>query len=100
MPNHAYFERNGEGDWYACLDAASPGETPFTHPAKWAKIGIPTYFERPIVELAVGYLLQSDGQTDKRREQNKEGEAELYRAYLQFRNRGDYRPMPVHAARE
>lgn len=95
MANHAYFEVDGVGDWYACVDPASPGESPLTAPAKWVKLEIPSFMEDAIVELAVAYLQGGDGQQDKRRDQRREGETALMNAFKLHGPKGDYRSLPM-----
>ncbi|TXH41417.1 MAG: hypothetical protein E6Q97_37610 [Desulfurellales bacterium] len=79
MPSIAYFENDGVGDWYACIDAASPGQSPLTHPDKWQKLEIPMIFERFLTDSACASLLMGDGQMDKRRATEEAAEMELQR---------------------
>ncbi|MBF8281271.1 MAG: hypothetical protein HW378_186 [Anaerolineales bacterium] len=55
------------GDFYDCIVATAPGESPATHPAKWARVEIPRLFERALVQGAFAETLLREGQMDKRR---------------------------------
>lgn len=77
MASFAYFENDGVGDWYACIDDASPGESPLTHPSKWRKLEIPAIFERFLVDSSCAALLMGDGQLDKRRMLEDQADEEL-----------------------
>jgi hypothetical protein len=100
MGSQTYFvNADGVGDFYECVSAASPGQSPATHPAKWVKIEIPAFLREAVVEIAAGQLLQVDGQSDKRAAAKREGQDALYQIWIRHRPRGDYRPLPVHLAR-
>jgi hypothetical protein len=62
MPSQVYYA----GDWYDCLAATNPGESPASHPAKWAKVEIPRLFERALVQGGFESSLLREGQHDKR----------------------------------
>lgn len=96
MASQAYYE----GDWYECVANAAAGESPATHPAKWNKLQIPNFLARPIVEIAIGSLLRTDGQNDKQTAQVRAGQAALYDTFVRHRPRGDYRPLKVHVAKD
>lgn len=101
MPTQVYFEdEDGVGDFYDCLSAASAGQSPTTHPSKWAKIEIPAFLRSAIVEMASGQLQQSDGQSDRRARSMADAGSALYQTFVRHRPRGDYKPMPVHRARD
>jgi hypothetical protein len=101
MASQVYFvDEDGVGDFFECISAASAGQSPATHPAKWARIQIPAFLRDAIVELAAGQLLQVDGQVDKRAAAKREGVDALYQTFIRHRPRGDYKTLPVHAARE
>jgi hypothetical protein len=74
MPSQCYYN----GDWYACLSATSPGQSPGSHPEKWKKLEIPAAFERYLVQAAYAALLPGEGQSDKRA-----GEARIAEQLLQ-----------------
>lgn len=95
MASQVYFD----GDWYECVSPALPGESPSVSPEKWVKLEIPAFLEEAIVELAVGRLQMTDGQSDKRTLQTKEGASALYDTFIRHRPRGDYKPMPVGKAK-
>lgn len=60
-----------DGNFYLCLDAASAGETPATHPAKWELQVIPVEFQRYLEQGAYADWLPSDGQNDRRQVESK-----------------------------
>jgi len=100
MASQVYWvDGDGAGDFYECVSAASAGQSPGTHPAKWVKLEIPHFLRAAIVELASGQLQQVDGQSDKRTAANRGAEAALYQTFIRHRPRGDYRQLRVHAAR-
>jgi len=99
MASQVYFvDADGVGEWYECVSLASPGQSPATHPAKWARVQIPAFLESAVVDIAAGYAYQSDGQGDRRRTIQKDGRDTLYQTFIRHRPRGDYRPLPVHLA--
>lgn len=53
------------GDFYQALEATAAGESPTTHPDKWAKIRIPAKFRWVLARLTHAHLLELDGQMDK-----------------------------------
>lgn len=55
-----------KGNWYAPIQATNAGESPDTHPQKWAVVEIPAKFERFLVQQAYANLLVGEGQNDKR----------------------------------
>lgn len=60
------------GNWYAPIQTTAAGESPVTHPQKWALVEIPAKFERFLVQQAYANLLPGEGQNDKRSmEENK-----------------------------
>ena len=61
MANQAYFN----GEFYQCVSATSPGETPLTHAAKWARVQIPAKFRFVLARLTYARLLEMDGQKEK-----------------------------------
>lgn len=65
MASQAYFE----GDWWVAVTATNAGESPTTHPAKWAKLQIPADFERYVVQAAYAGILPGEGLNDKRRQE-------------------------------
>lgn len=54
-----------EGEFWQCVTATGPGESPSTHPAKWRRIQIPAAFRAVLGELTHAHLLKMDGQLDK-----------------------------------
>lgn len=90
MPFQAYFESEGVGDWYDCIEAASPGESPAVAPEKWQKVEIPAILERFIVERAVSLLLGGEGQIDKRRAQERMATDALDDTIYAHGDRGDF----------
>ncbi len=73
MAAQAYWE----GDWYVCLVATAAGESPGTHPSKWAKLTIPAKFERYLVQAAYAGLLPGEGQNDKAGAERRQADALL-----------------------
>lgn len=61
MASQVYYN----GDWYECVTATSAGESPASHPAKWAKLEIPYAFGRFLQRRAASLLLAEEGQQDK-----------------------------------
>jgi hypothetical protein len=90
MPSQAYFEIDGVGDWYACIQATSAGESPATAPDKWVKLEIPAIFESYVVEKVTALLLVQEGQSDKRRAQEQAAAIELEELEFRHTERGDY----------
>lgn len=62
MASQVYYD----GDFWDCIAATAPGESPATHPAKWARVEIPQFLERALVQAAYAELLVREGQNDKR----------------------------------
>ena len=62
MASQVYYD----GDFYDCLAATAPGESPATHPAKWAKVQLPRLFERAAAQYGFAFSLPREGQNDKR----------------------------------
>lgn len=89
MPSQAYYELDGQGDWYEALQDTSPGESPVTHPEKWAKLAIPAIFESFLVERAAAIVLAGDGQDDKAKGLLQESERSLTRLAWRHRDAGD-----------
>jgi len=85
MPTQAYFVANGVGDWYDCLAATVPGESPATNPELWRKLEIPVWFEPYLISRALSLVLTDDGQNDKARGEMQIAEAML--AEIVFRER-------------
>ena len=95
MPSQAYFESDGQGDWYECIVATSPGESPGTNPEKWRRLDLPAIFEDAVAQLAIAHLYIAEGQSDKARAQRAAGiDAKEQTAFL-FVDRGDYHPAEV-----
>lgn len=90
MPSQAYFETDGVGDWYACIQATSAGESPSSAPDKWMKLEIPAIFEAYLVDKAVALLLTGEGQSDKRRLHSAWAEDELMKVTFEFTERGEF----------
>lgn len=65
MASIAYFEEDGVGNWYHCIQAAGPGESPATNPEKWALVEIPAFFESLLVDMALRFILRGEGAADK-----------------------------------
>lgn len=89
MPTQAYFEVDGEGDFYACVSPTSPGESPTTAPEKWAKLEIPAILERFLVEQALCFLMMGEGQLDKRMAMQARVDALRDDLVFQYNDRGD-----------
>ena len=71
--NQAYFN----GDFWQCVTATNPGESPATAPAKWRRIAIPKTWRQVLAKLAYANLLELDGQTDKAGIHRTAGESKL-----------------------
>jgi len=90
MPSQAYFEVDGEGDWYAAIATTNPGESPLNTPEKWVKLPILDIFEEYLVEQAVSYLLGPDA-LDKKRAQSRDTVSTLDDlAWRHATHRGDF----------
>jgi hypothetical protein len=63
MPSACYFE----GDFWLCKTATTAGQSPTTHPAKWAKCQIPSVFRRYVIEAALAAVLPGEGKVDQAR---------------------------------
>lgn len=90
MPSQAYFEVDGVGNWYACVQATSAGESPETAPDKWLLLEIPALFETYLVERVTALLLVQEGQLDKRRAQERIAAEELEELIYRHTERGDF----------
>jgi hypothetical protein len=76
------------GNFYDCLEATSPGETPATAPAKWRKVEVPRDCLRFVPQGALGLLMDGDGQTDKRQAAERRAQMLLDEAVIAMaRNR-------------
>lgn len=95
MPHQAYFEVEGVGDWYECIEAASPGESPAVAPAKWRKLEWPAILEAYLVDRACALLLSGDGQQDKRRSMERSAVDQLDEAIFAYSDRGDFQLAQV-----
>lgn len=56
MPTQAYHD----GDFWYCVAAASPGQSPTTHPDKWERILIPHELRASIASLAAARLFAQE----------------------------------------
>lgn len=65
--NQCYFN----GDFYQCVIATNPGDTPLTAPTKWRKIQIPAKWRWAMAHLTYAHLLELDGQKDKSMEERQ-----------------------------
>jgi len=54
-----------DGDFYQCVTATSPGETPTNAPTKWRRINLLTKWRYALAQLTYANLLTLDGQGDK-----------------------------------
>jgi len=97
MPSVVYFvDTDGKGDWYRCISAASAGESPATHPAKWDKIDIPSAFKRYLVSRMTSICQKGDGQNDKARAELGESAALIDDAIMrELKTRGRMRRSQV-----
>lgn len=78
MASQVYFQ----GNFWDCVEATSPGETPATAPDKWRKVEIPRDALRFVPQGAFALLLDGDGQTDKRRAAEQRASALLDEAMV------------------
>lgn len=90
MPTQAYFEQDGVGDWYGCIQATSASESPASAPDKWLKLEIPAIFETYLVDKATALLLVGEGQSDKRAAFERSSRAELEEVQCRHTDQGDF----------
>lgn len=50
-----------EGDYWKCVTATNAGENPETHPAKWARIELPSWLKEAVAGRAFAEYLITDG---------------------------------------
>jgi hypothetical protein len=90
VADQAYFN----GDFYQCVAATNPGETPATHPAKWRKIQIPKEWRRVLARLTYANLLEIDGQKDKALVEKARGQEMLDDLVRDEANKDKWRDRP------
>lgn len=81
------------GNYYKCVEATTPGDSPSTAPSKWEVIPLYTVFFQYCIYRAFGDWLISDGQLDKGDRIMKMAEQKLADAIeVQERQMGDVLP--------
>lgn len=91
MASQVYFN----GDWYDCVAATSPGESPGTNPEKWAKVEIPLIFQRFLITQGGATILKSDGARDTAAAASVEAGRILDEEIVRASKIGRPRPMRV-----
>lgn len=91
MSGQVYFQ----GQFWECVEATNPGESPVTHPAKWRRLPIPKDALHFVVAEAYALLLSPDGQDDKSRLARRAAQAELDKSILAMR-RFNAQPDTIH----
>jgi hypothetical protein len=91
MPSQVHFY----GDWYDCVSATAPGESPGTHPTKWTKVQIPLAFQRFLIAQGQAAILKADGARDTAGQAAAEANRILEEEIVRASKIGRTRPMKV-----